>query len=832
MSDQTAMNAATEAIGKLVEAVAVPLERNDLGRLAQMHSWAQKVVEGASPAGERAVSETAGRLAQDLVVLLERLILDEAADPDAGIALVVETVRVIARAGQGEPVEADDLSARIASAIGNPPPAVTTPATPTVATAPAAAVAAKPTAPPAAVTHAPPPAEPAQPAAPPAEVAAVDAKYTSEPLHLDLNEREHLEGFLEEAVEHMDAIERGLLEVETEPGNTAKINELFRPFHTIKGIAGFLNLRDINRLTHEMETILDLGRRNELRITAGIIDLIFAGVDVLKLQLQAIRQYLAEPTGEACPQPEVATIIGKLRRAAGERNVETDAEPRPKLGEVLVAEGLVAASDVQAALEVQATEPRPPRRLGEILVEEGVAAPQSVERALAQQGAGSALGDQAIRVDTRKLDLLVDAVGELVIAQSMVGLAGAALRDEKLQRNVSQVTKIVRDVQETAMAMRMVPIGQTFHKMRRVVRDVARKAGKCVELTITGEETELDKNVIQQISDPLVHMVRNAVDHGIEAPADRRRAGKPEGGHITLNAYHQGDSIVIEVRDDGRGLDRDKLLAKGIERGLVRPEESLTEQQVFALIMQSGFSTAEKVTDISGRGVGMDVVRRNVEQLRGKIEIQSEKGRGSTFLIRLPLTLAIIDGMLVRVGAERMIIPTILIEQSLRPEPRQITTVQRRGAMLQVRGELCPLIQLGALFGYGEPIDPCASLAVIVQCDGLKIALVVDELIGQQQVVIKTLGERFKGALGVSGAAILGDGRVGLILEPSGLLALYKRQSSASFHDAAPAEAPEPVTRDYSAAPGCDGPARTPSQQEIPEPGGVERLAELVGAPT
>jgi len=381
-------------------------------------------------------------------------------------------------------------------------------------------------------------------------------------------------------------------------------------------------------------------------------------------------------------------------------------------------------------------------------------------------------------------------VGELVIAQAMVGLHPKIREDEKLLRSVSQVGKIVRDVQETALAMRMVPIGNTFQKMRRLVRDVAHKAGKRVDLVITGEETELDKNVIQQISDPLVHLVRNAVDHGIEAPEVRRRLGKPETGRVQLNAFHQGDSIVIEIRDDGKGLDRDVLVAKGVERGLVTADDVLTEQQVFALILQPGFSTAEKVTDISGRGVGMDVVKRNVEQLRGKIEIHSEKGQGSTFGVRLPLTLAIIDGMLLRVGDERMIIPTILVEQSLRPSPKQITSVQGRGQMLQVRGELCPLIQLGALFDCGPAVDPAENLVVIAQSEGPKIALVVSELIGQQQVVIKSLSERFKKVQGVSGAAILGDGRVGLILEPSGVLALHNTKRCATFQRAGEPAAP------------------------------------------
>jgi two-component system chemotaxis sensor kinase CheA len=318
------------------------------------------------------------------------------------------------------------------------------------------------------------------------------------------------------------------------------------------------------------------------------------------------------------------------------------------------------------------------------------------------------------------------------------------------------------------------------------VRDVARKAGKTVELRISGEETELDKNVIQAISDPLVHMVRNAIDHGVETPSERATAGKAPGGDVHLNAYHQGDSIVIEIRDDGRGLDRDKLIAKGVERGMIGPEDKLSDQQVFALVMAAGFSTAQEVTDISGRGVGMDVVRRNIETLRGKIEIESELGRGSVFRIRLPLTLAIIDGMLVRVGSERMIIPTIMIEQSLRPESKQISSVQQRGELIKVRGELITVVQLGELFGFSGRVAPDEALVVIVQCGAHKLALVVDELIGQQQVVIKTLGEKFKNARGVSGAAILGDGRVGLILEPAGLLELHNSQRCATRSKTAP----------------------------------------------
>jgi len=368
-------------------------------------------------------------------------------------------------------------------------------------------------------------------------------------------------------------------------------------------------------------------------------------------------------------------------------------------------------------------------------------------------------------------------VGELVIAQTQVSANPQVADDPSLAKNVGQVAKIVRDVQEVAMSMRMIQIGGTFQKMARLVRDVSRKAGKTVELTISGEDTELDKNVIQQIGDPLVHMVRNAVDHGIESPEQRRAAGKDPNGNVYLSAYHHGGNIAIEIRDDGQGLDRDRLIAKAVERGLLESGDELSDQQAFNLVFAAGFSTAEQVTDISGRGVGMDVVKRNIEQLRGRVEITSEKGQGSTFTIRLPLTLAIIDGMAIRVASERFIIPTINIEQSLRPQRRLITSVQHRGEVLQVRGELVPLVQLGELFGVCGRIDPCEAMVVIAQCDDRKIGIVVDALIGQQQVVIKTLGERFKKLRGIAGAAILGDGRVGLILEMLGLETAHNTRS-------------------------------------------------------
>lgn len=731
------------AIAELRSGTTTPLDQNDLGRLAQLHTNCQALSEAGGACGE---------LAAAVANLLEGVILKEAADTESGLTLIPKAVDAMAGALEGDAADASELLSQIRAAA--------TGATPSPATGPVESASQAPQPRPEAV--APPQPKPVLQSAS-TEPAQFEA-YQSEPLMIDLDERDHIDGFIDEAGEHMDAIEGALLEVEKDPRDAGKINELFRPFHTIKGIAGFLNLRDINRLTHEIETILDLGRKHELTITAETIDLIFSGIDVLKEQIGRLAAYMANPTGGPVPQPDIVEIMSRLRAAAS-------GSPPPA-----VAAAPVAAQEEQAPAESEPTSQR-------TAATSAPAGEETASTTRADTASSSQAADTSIRVDTAKLDLLVDAVGELVIAQTMVNLNEAVGGDETLARNVTQVTKIVRDVQETAMAMRMVPIGHTFQKMRRLVRDVSRKAGKDVELVISGEETELDKNVIQAISDPLVHMVRNAVDHGIEPPEGRDAAGKPRTGVVHLNAFHQGDSIVIEIRDDGRGLDREKLIAKGVEKGLVSASDQLTDQQAYALVIQPGFSTAEKITDISGRGVGMDVVKRNVEQLRGKIDISSELGAGSVFSIRLPLTLAIIDGMLVRVGNERMIIPTIMIEQSLRPTPKQITRVQNKGTMILVRGELISLVQLGPLFGFSKPTSLAEGLVVIAQTESHKIGIVVDQLIGQQQVVIKTLGERFKQVRGVSGAAILGDGHVGLIIEPTGLLAMHNSNKSYYTND-------------------------------------------------
>jgi len=384
--------------------------------------------------------------------------------------------------------------------------------------------------------------------------------------------------------------------------------------------------------------------------------------------------------------------------------------------------------------------------------------------------------DVSVKVNTERLDNLVTMVGELVIAQQMViqDPSVQTIDDQRFQRNLSQAGKIIRDLQEVAMSLRMVTLKGTFQKMARLVRDVSAKANKSVQFIMEGEDTELDRTVVEEIGDPLVHMIRNSCDHGIETAEDRVKAGKPATGTLTLRAYHQGGSIIIEIQDDGKGLDRERILAKAIEKGVYTPDRDLSEipdSEVFNLIMMPGFSTAPKVTDISGRGVGMDVVRRNIEALRGKIEIQSVAGQGTTFKLSLPLTMAIIDGMIVRVGTQRYVVPTLAIEQSFRPTEGQIHTVAEEGEMALVRGALLPIYRLNQIFDLNEGAsDICDGLLIVLESNGTKCCMLIDEIIGQQQVVIKRLGQGIEPLRGTSGGAILGDGRVALIIDVAGLL--------------------------------------------------------------
>jgi two-component system chemotaxis sensor kinase CheA len=382
-------------------------------------------------------------------------------------------------------------------------------------------------------------------------------------------------------------------------------------------------------------------------------------------------------------------------------------------------------------------------------------------------------------VATSKVDKLVDLVGELVIAQSMAQAIVhnfSALRLGELQEAIAQMERHIRELQERVMSVRMLPIGHIFGRFPRLVRDLSMQLAKNVRLETAGEDTELDKGVVEQMSDPLTHLIRNAIDHGIEPAGERASCGKPEQGLIRLEAFHQAGSVIVLVSDDGKGLDAERIRRKAIERGLIGESDTLTETQICDLVFSPGFSTAEQVSDLSGRGVGMDVVRRNVEALNGAVSLATRPGQGTQIRIQIPLTLAILDGLSVRVGAETYMLPLVSIRESIRPQPNQVKTIVGRGEVVMVRGAALPLLRLHQLFGiHTEVPDPCRGLTVIVEHSGQSFALLVDELLGQQQVVIKSLEAHYHKVEGVLGATILGDGRAALILDVAGLAQIARR---------------------------------------------------------
>lgn len=578
-----------------------------------------------------------------------------------------------------------------------------------------------------------------------------------------------LRDFIVEGLEYIDEIEVNLLNLEQDPENLDCVNVIFRPFHSIKGVAGFLNLETIRDLAHTLENLLDKVRNKELSVSSSLIDIILDGSDVLKAMIVKLKN---DMEGNPTEPSEIDTSALRKRIESIEQGAPDTVEVK-KLGEILVEDGAITEENLEQGLEV-AEQSIPPKKIGEALISEGKVTPKQVSQALRKQ-TKKAVDTAVVRVNIKKLDDLIDMVGELVITQSMIRQNSFILSnsDIRLSRDVSRLSSITSELQRTSTSLRMVPIKQTFQRMSRLVRDLSRDAGKQVGVVTEGEDTEIDRNMVEEIYNPLVHMVRNAVDHGIDSSEERIKAGKPEKGMVRLKAFHRGGNVVIEISDDGKGLDRDVILKKAVEKKLIDSSDDLSDQDIYKLIFSAGFSTAAKVTDISGRGVGMDVVKQAVEKLRGKIEIDSVINEGSTFALGFPLTMAIIDGMIVRVGSERYIIPTTAIRQLLRPVEESYNNIVGKGETINVMGNLLPLVRLYKIFGIEtEHKNPWEAIVVVLEGENRSKCLLVDEILGEEEVVIKSLGESLKSSKGVSGGAIMGDGNVGLILDPEGLFEL------------------------------------------------------------
>ncbi len=584
-------------------------------------------------------------------------------------------------------------------------------------------------------------------AAAPATVAEVD-----EIMQLDLAENRELLGeFHSEGLDHLQQIEAALLALDAAPDDRDALNGLFRSFHTIKGVSGFLHLVPMHKLTHEVESLLDLARTDRLRLTPAIITEVLNSRDAIQEMMGQITVAL-----ESGRQPDKAVHVSHLIAAVRRLSVP----------DVVGASAPVVVANAAAPV---AAAPTPSSTVIPVESNTVTTAPFAIEAGAKPTAVAAS---SSVRVNTEKLDSLVDVVGELVIVQSQLieSAKGVDASGSTLVRNLAQLTRITKELQLTAMSLRMVPIKPTFQRMERLVRDLSRDFGKLVAFETRGDETEIDRTVAEEIVDPLVHMVRNSLDHGLESPADRSKAGKPEQGRLRLAAYHEGSNLVIELVDDGRGINRARVLDKARRQGLVAEGVNPSPDEIVNMIFLPGFSTAEKVTAVSGRGVGMDVVKRNIERLRGHIQIDTEEGQGTTFRIQLPLTTAIIDGLLVRVGADRFILPTIMVQVALRPSREMLTTIQGRGEVMDHRGSILPLHRLHRRFGIeGAVEDPTQGIVVIIELGGRVYALLVDELLNKQEVVIKNLGAYLQNLPGVAGGAILGDGTIALILDPASL---------------------------------------------------------------
>jgi len=582
--------------------------------------------------------------------------------------------------------------------------------------------------------------------------------------------------FIGESREHLHEADVQLLVLENDPNNEDALNAVYRAFHTIKGVAGFLNLNEISTLAHATEDLLDRARKGEITFVGAPIDVTFSSVDSLKQMIDDVEKALS--SGNLTYSVKLNELIDSIKKAVSKEEKITDKVEIKDIQENNTSKENIEIKNEQilenkTVLINDVKEKEPAQDIKNVIP---AFEKEDVQEKQVVKTSSYNIVKETLKIEAERLDKLVDMIGELVIAESMVtqDFEIISRASARVARNLTHLNKITRELQEIGMSLRMMPVKPVFERMARLARDLAKKSGKKIEFSMSGEDTEIDKSVVEKISDPLTHMIRNAVDHGIESDInDRIKLGKSEVGHIKISAFHKSGDIIIQVEDDGKGLDKDAILEKAKEKGIIVEGQAMSEQEIYNLIFMPGFSTAKIVTDVSGRGVGMDVVNRNIQSLRGQIDIHSARGKGTIFTLRLPLTLAIMDGIIVQVGTEQYIIPTLSVVESIRPKYEEISTIMGNAEMLSVRGKLLPMFRVSSLFQVNDAIqDPTEALIVIVEDEGKQVGFMVDNLVGHQQIVIKSLGDSFNNIKGISGGAIMADGRVGLILDVSGIVKL------------------------------------------------------------
>ncbi|EOV4086926.1 chemotaxis protein CheW [Campylobacter upsaliensis] len=614
--------------------------------------------------------------------------------------------------------------------------------------------------------------------------------------------QEILEDFLVEAFELVEQIDHDLVELESNPEDLELLNRIFRVAHTIKGSSSFLNFDVLTKLTHHMEDVLNKARHGELKITPDIMDVVLESIDRMKTLLNSIRDNGNDSAIGMDIEPICARLtaisegdVSAVASVSEEPKVEPKEEVVPATPEPSVEPDVdvnqLSDSEVEAEIErllkVRKAEDQARRAQKKKSAAPTTSKPATEtggEKKVPASGGGSGGMDQTIRVEVKRLDHLMNLIGELVLGKNRLLKIYDDVEEryegekflEELNQVVSQLSIITTDVQLAVMKTRMQPIAKVFNKFPRVVRDLSRELGKQIELEITGEETELDKSIVEEIGDPIMHMIRNSCDHGVEDPATRKANGKPERGVVQLKAYNEGNHIVIEITDDGKGLDAAGLKMKALEKNLITEKEAeqMTDKEAFALIFKPGFSTAAKVTNVSGRGVGMDVVKTNIEKLNGVIEIDSELGKGSTFKLKIPLTLAIIQSLLVGTQEEFYAIPLASVLETVRVPIDNIYTIEGKN-VLRLREEVLSLVRLSDVFGVKQVLESGdQTYVVIIGVAESKLGIIVDTLVGQEEIVIKSMGDYLQNIQGIAGATIRGDGRVTLIIDVGAMMDMAK----------------------------------------------------------
>ena len=634
--------------------------------------------------------------------------------------------------------------------------------------------------------------------------------------------KEIMEDFLIEAFELIEQIDHDLVELESNPEDLELLNRIFRVAHTVKGSSSFLNFDVLTELTHHMEDVLNKARKGELKITPDIMDVVLESVDMMKGLLESIRdngsdsaagidiknicvrltqisegeapsaaaEAPAAPAPEPVKEPEPATPAEEAAPEVSDAELSklSDSEVEAEIERLLK----VRKAEDQARRASKGIAPKSPEEIAPATSAAPAPAPKPApsrerdadKKVPAASSSSAVAQEQTIRVEVKRLDHLMNLIGELVLGKNRLLKIYDDVEEryegekflEELNQVVSSLSLVTTDIQLAVMKTRMLPIAKVFNKFPRMIRDLSRELGKQIDLEISGEETELDKSIVEEIGDPLVHIIRNSCDHGIEDPETRKAMGKPEKGLVQLKAYNEGNHIVVEIVDDGKGLDADMLKAKSIEKGIIteREADAMSEKEAFGLIFKPGFSTAAKVTNVSGRGVGMDVVKTNIEKLNGIIDIESEVGKGTVMKLKIPLTLAIIQSLLVGTQEEFYAIPLASVLETVRVPIDDIYTIDGKN-VLRLRDEVLSLVRLSDVFGVNKVFDGGdQTYVVIIGVAEAKLGIIVDTLVGQEEIVIKSMGDYLQNIPGIAGATIRGDGRVTLIIDVGAMMEMAK----------------------------------------------------------